>query len=162
MKKIHDNKYDYSKVEYLSTKSKVIIICPEHGEFLQTPNSHLKSGCLKCSFDKSRKESELVISQFNKIHNNKYDYSKVEYISTKSKVSIICPEHGEFLQKPKAHLEGRGCSKCAGNNKLTTEEFIRRSNIIHNNLYARARARASGRARARASGRARACACAYS
>lgn len=135
VRKIHDNKYDYTKVEYISTKSKIIIICPEHGEFLQTPNSHLKSGCLKCGFDKTRKEVELVISQFNKIHNNKYDYSKVEYISCRNKVVIICPEHGEFLQNPKVHLEGSGCPKCAGNVRLTTEEFIRRSNLIHNNLY---------------------------
>ena len=47
---IHKNKYDYSKVEYKNAKEKVCIICPEHGEFWQTPNSHLNgSECPKCA-----------------------------------------------------------------------------------------------------------------
>ena len=45
-KKIHGNKYDYSKVDYKESSEKVIIICSEHGEFKQTPNNHLKKiGC---------------------------------------------------------------------------------------------------------------------
>ena len=48
-KKIHGNKYDYSKVMYKSMHEKVCIICPEHGEFWQIPNNHLNgSGCLEC------------------------------------------------------------------------------------------------------------------
>lgn len=44
-RKVHGDKYDYSKVKYIDGKSKVIIIS-EYGEFLQTPNSHLAGdGC---------------------------------------------------------------------------------------------------------------------
>jgi hypothetical protein len=47
---IHGNKYDYSKVEYKSNKDKVCIICPTHGEFMQTPNDHIGGhNCRKCS-----------------------------------------------------------------------------------------------------------------
>jgi len=49
-KSIHGDKYDYSKVKYEKSSIKVCITCPKHGEFWQTPNSHLRgNGCLKCS-----------------------------------------------------------------------------------------------------------------
>ena len=62
-----------------------------------------------------------------KIHGNKFDYSKVEYIGSHTKVCIICPEHGEFYQSPTGHLSGNGCPKCAwkykyGKYRLTTLE----------------------------------------
>ena len=60
-----------------------------------------------------------------KKHGDKYDYSKVEYINNRTKVCIICSEHGEFWQTPNKHLSGRGCSKCSGKYKKTTEDFIK-------------------------------------
>ena len=59
-----------------------------------------------------------------KIHGDKYDYSKVKYIKINTDVIIICPDHGEFPQLPSNHLRGKGCSKCAGNAKKNTEKFI--------------------------------------
>lgn len=110
-KKLHDNKYDYSKAEYVNTNTKVCIICPEHGEFWQTPSNHLQGkGCPKCKG--KNKTTEEFIEKANIIHNNKYDYSKVEYKSNRTKVCIICPEHGEFWQTPHEHLHGCGCPKC--------------------------------------------------
>ena len=83
-KKIHGNKYDYSKVVYKGSKSKVCIICPIHGEFWQTPNNHLHlRGCPKCAkitmSNKFIKQNEQFILEANHKHNNKYDYSKIEY-----------------------------------------------------------------------------------
>lgn len=52
------------------------------------------------------------IERSKTIHGNKYDYSKVEYVNCKSKVCIICPNHGEFWQNAESHYSGRGCSKC--------------------------------------------------
>lgn len=46
-------------------------------------------------------------------HNNKYDYSKVKYVNARTKVIIICKEHGEFSQTPTGHVSGNGCPKCA-------------------------------------------------
>jgi hypothetical protein len=111
-----NNKYSYDKVKYLNAKSKVIIICQIHGEFLQEPCVHLKCQCLKCSIinttNKQRGTAESFISRSIKIHGMKYDYSKVKYINGKSKVEIICPEHGSFYQTPGNHRHGKSCPMC--------------------------------------------------
>lgn len=53
------------------------------------------------------------IQKAQAIHGNKYDYSKVEYVNTHTRICIICPEHGEFWQVPSNHLRNHGCPKCA-------------------------------------------------
>jgi undecaprenyl pyrophosphate synthase/G:T-mismatch repair DNA endonuclease (very short patch repair protein) len=134
---VHGNKYDYSKVNYISAKDKVIIICKEHGEFNQTPDTHLRSkGCSKCSKSCKIIDTNYFIEKSFKIHGNKYDYSKVNYISAKDKVIIICKEHGEFIQTPDTHLRSNGCPKCSNSCKnIDTEYFINRSITIHGNKY---------------------------
>lgn len=139
---IHKGKYDYSKVEYKNSITKVCIICPIHGEFWQRPANHLQGqGCPACKNVK-RKTTEDFINEARKIHGDKYDYSKVEYVNNKTKICIICHqkdrngiEHGEFWQKPLHHIMGFGCSKCSNNYRLTTQEFINKSNLIYNNRY---------------------------
>jgi|ERR1035437_3038891 hypothetical protein len=115
--KIHNNFYDYSQIEYISCHKKVEMVCPTHGPFFQTPGCHLnKRGCKKCGYEKlsnlykSNKE-EFIIKAI-KIHGNKYDYSKIVYKNTDSKVVIICTKHREFRQTPHDHLDGHGCPKC--------------------------------------------------
>ena len=135
----HNNKYDYSKVEYIDSLTKVCIICPEHGEFWQTPQAHVRgNSCPLCSNKKRGDTFRLDLNDFiensNKIHNNKYDYSKVEYINSLTKVCIICPEHGEFYMLPSSHLQGQGCPKCKGKG-LKLNEIIDKANKIHNNKY---------------------------
>ena len=132
---VHGDKYDYSNVEYIGNKSKVIIICKTHGEFLQKPNSHLTgAGCSKCAGCYNYTTDEWVI-EAKEIHMDRYDYSKVDFKTSKSKVIIICKTHGEFLQTPNDHLNGVNCYKCAGNYIPTTEEWITKANDIHNNTY---------------------------
>ena len=116
-RKVHDDKYDYSKVDYVGSHMKVCIICPEHGEFWQTPSLHLSgNGCKKCGYIKNGNNNRTKLIDFvnraNIIHKFKYDYSKVDYRGNKTKVCIICPEHGEFWQTPGHHLQGCGCPKC--------------------------------------------------
>ena len=78
-KEKHGNKYDYSKVEYINNHTKVCIICPEHGEFWQFPQDHLKGrGCICCAGVKKLTTSDFI-EQAKKIHGDKYDYSKVIY-----------------------------------------------------------------------------------
>ncbi len=137
---IHNNKYDYSLVEYVNSYTKVKIVCNEHGVFEQRPNSHLTGkGCLYCSIEsgiiKKTSTTYEFINRSTIIHNNKYDYSLVEYINSKTKVKIICPEHGAFEQLANSHILGVGCPICTGKLKSTTHGFITRSNIIHNNKY---------------------------
>ena len=129
---VHNNIYDYSKVEYINNKTKVCIICHkkdengiEHGEFWQDPNHHIQShcGCPKCALEASslnqRKNIEQFIKEANQIHNNKYDYSKVQYKNNYTKVTIICPKHGEFKQSPQNHLRGQQCPECAKEKRKT-------------------------------------------
>ncbi len=142
---IHGNRYDYSKTIYTKAKEKVIIICKEHGEFLQSPDSHKKcKGCKKCSIiethNKQKSNTEEFIQKAILIHGDKYDYSKVDYKKAINKVKIICKEHGEFLQTASDHLSSRGCKKCgiklSANAKLSnTKEFIQKAILIHSDKY---------------------------
>ena len=140
-KQVHGNKYDYSKVDYINTHTKVCIICPEHGEFWMTPNNHLRChGCKSCGYIKNAINQTLSLEQFikkaKKIHGNKYDYSKVEYHDMHTKICIICPKHGEFLQLPYDHLQGKGCKKCGyENNCLSNEQFIEKARKVHGDKY---------------------------
>ena len=120
-RKIHSDKYDYSKVEYVNNNTKVCIVCPIHGEFYIIPDSHLRGrGCKKCGTIRAKMKNRMKQNEFiekaAKIHNGKFDYSDVKYENTDTKVKIICPEHGEFLQTPHHHLNGIGCPLCGANN----------------------------------------------
>jgi len=133
--KIHDNRYDYSKVKYKSNRIDVEIICSVHGSFFQKPHNHLVGkGCSECSGNK-KITFEDFIKKSTIRHSNKYDYSEVNFIDLKSPVRIICPLHGLFVQIPNKHLSGSGCYKCGGSEKSNTQDFIKKSNIIHNNIY---------------------------
>lgn len=137
---IHSYKYDYSKVVYKNTYTKIIIICPIHGDFLQIPKNHQKGhGCPKCAVDfKSKLLSNGInefISKSISKHGDRYDYSKSIYINNKTKLSIICKEHGEYMMSPSHHYNGHGCSSCSNNYRKTNEEFINLCNILHSDKY---------------------------
>jgi hypothetical protein len=142
---IHEDKYDYSKVDYTSAKSKVIIICRTHGEFRQIPNGHLDgNGCPNCASistgNKLKSNTQEFVSRSILIHGDKYNYSEVDYTGSKNNVMIICKIHGEFQQCPTNHLNGSGCPECAiieraNNQKLNTQEFINRATSIHGDKY---------------------------
>lgn len=136
---VHGSKYDYSNVEYKNNREKVLIICPEHGGFLQSPEKHLSGqGCPICGGTK-KSTTDRFIEKARKLHGNKYDYSKVDYTTNKEKVCIICPEHGEFWQDPHNHLKGKGCPVCGEKVhkpvKYTTASFIAAATDIHGNKY---------------------------
>ena len=138
---LHQNKYDYSKVDYVNNKTKVTIICPVHGEFEQTPNNHLKgNGCPKCYYDKLSSNKDLFVEKANIIHSNKYSYDKFIYTKATSKSIITCPIHGDFEQTPNSHLNGSGCPICAKekaseNFRKPLEQWITEAQIIHGNNY---------------------------
>lgn len=142
--KKHGKKYDYKLVDYKNSLEKVKIICDVHGVFEQMPKTHLKHGCLLCGIENnanlSRKSEEHFIKQATRIHKYKYDYSKVRYKNTMTKVEVICPIHGVFKQTPNSHLRGIGCSKC-GDHRMSEkrtsnkEMFINLSRNIHGDSY---------------------------
>lgn len=130
----YSKKYDYSLVDYIDSKSKVKIICKKHDVvFEQAPSEHLrgKEGCKACS-GKSIVNTYSFIFEAKKTHNKKYDYSKSKYVNSKTKVNIVCPEHGEFEQLPSNHINGQGCPKCKGlsiteKKTMTTDSFIKKA-----------------------------------
>lgn len=131
----HGYKYDYRKVNYINSSTKVCIICPEHGEFLITPNHHLQGkACRKCYGNYTPDRYEFIWRAIQK-HGYKYDYKKVDYKNNRIGVCVICPEHGEFLISPHSHLSGDGCYYCSKTRKLTTEEFIEKAKSIHGDKY---------------------------
>ncbi len=130
-KRIHGDKYDYSLVDYVNNKTKVKIICPTHGIFEQTPLQHitLKQNCKLCVIDSYKGDRELFIEKSRKTHGDKYDYSLVEYINNKTKVKIICPTHGIFVQRPDNHISGNCCPVCS-----LIERRIKMISIINDRL----------------------------
>jgi hypothetical protein len=131
--KIHNNKYDYSLIEYKGSKINVKIICKEHGIFEQTPSNHYKENCPNCS-KISKYSQETFFQKVNKVHDNKYCYDKTIFIDCNTRIEILCKTHGLFIQSPKDHINGNGCYKCCGKIK-NTEDFIEKASLRHNNLY---------------------------
>jgi len=139
---IHGNKYNYSKVNYINNKTKIVIICKIHGEFYQSPSNHIskynKNGCPICA-GKNKTTADFT-TQCRIKHNDKYNYSLTNYKGYYSEIKIICPKHGLFLQRAGHHLEGSGCKQCGIENstdsKLSNKkDFISKANKIHNNKY---------------------------
>ena len=137
-KEIHGDKYDYSITNYVNRRTKIKYICPIHGIQEQLPENHIKYGCGQCGIDKAsikrRVPIENLIKRFNEVHNNKYDYSKMNYVNIDTPIEIICPEHGSFFQSPYDHQRGANCPKCGGRKK-TTEDFIKCAKEIHGDKY---------------------------
>lgn len=114
---VHGSTYDYSKINYTGTRNTVEILCRIHGRFLQTPNHHLQgSGCPTCQGN-TTKDTQTCVQDFVRVHGGLYDYREVRYINIRTKVSIICKEHGPFSQRPDDHLQGKGCPKCQNHNQ---------------------------------------------
>lgn len=131
--KKHGGRYDYSKTTYIKSTEPVKIICKIHGLFWQTPTNHLAGcGCTLCGnliLGNVLRLEDFII-RANLKHNNFYDYSLVKYKTTKSKICIICPEHGKFFQTADSHLSGCGCRKCA----IDDSYGFRRSKFIEKYL----------------------------
>jgi len=137
----HQQKYDYSKVEYRGVHTKIEIICPTHGSFHQTPIAHTRGqGCPFCMRTGQFSTTDDFIKKAVVIHNNKYDYSLVAYVNSHTKVQFVCPIHGVFEQQPHGHLQGWGCEKCSYEYKgalsaLGTDAFIRKAKLMHADFY---------------------------
>jgi hypothetical protein len=147
-KKVHNNKYDYSKINYINCNQHIEIICPIHNSFLQRPVNHLKGyGCIICAKDTSIQKLSLTKEEFinkaNKKFNNKFDYSNIEYNDYTKSVKIKCPIHDLFEYSPYEHLHSKyGCPNCgnmmSGNNRLkykNIDDLINQFRNIHGNKY---------------------------
>jgi Zn finger protein HypA/HybF involved in hydrogenase expression/very-short-patch-repair endonuclease len=110
---VHGDKYTYEKSNYVNDRTELVITCREHGTFRQRPNNHLQGkGCPLCGTDSLRLSTDDFTRKAAIVHRGKYSYENTEYHSSKGKVAIHCPNHGEFLQEPRMHLSGKGCPFC--------------------------------------------------
>ena len=147
LRSMFGERYGYEKVVFKNMKTPITLICHEkdangieHGEFSMRPDNIFSSHqeCPKCYDDRrsqaQRKPVEQFIEEATKVHGGLYEYHKVNYVNTNSKVCIVCPIHGDFWQTPSNHLRGKGCPYCSGNakkwNKETCEEEARRYEYI--------------------------------
>ena len=136
-RKVHGDKYDYSKTVYVNSKMKVVIICPVHGEFEQSPVYHLKGyGCSIC--EGNIRNTHDFVERAREIHGDRYDYSKTVYAGSRTSVVITCREHRDFRMLPHKHLKGKGCYKCAGiksRERVSFTEFVRRAREVHGDKF---------------------------
>ena len=119
VRQVHGDIFTFEHTNYVGDGVKVTITCKQHGDFTPTPSNILRgSGCPTCALadasKRNRKDQNLFIEQASEAHNNRYDYSLVEYKNAITPVTIVCPTHGEFQQKPCIHLDQRcGCQMCS-------------------------------------------------
>ncbi len=133
---VHGDKYNYSNTNYINSQTKLLITCKQHGDFEQIPHNYLKGyGCPHCSKGLVKSNITNFLKFAKELHGDKYDYSLVKKINSKTKVKIICPEHGEFLLAPYSHLNGYGCLKCSGINRWTNKSFIEKAKELHGDKY---------------------------
>ncbi|MDR1149450.1 MAG: DUF723 domain-containing protein [Spirochaetaceae bacterium] len=135
------NKYRFDETTFLNFQKKIKVTCSLHGEFWKTPRSLLLGyACPQCGGRKPVNR-ERFLREAKEKHGNAYDYSKVgEITGYSSKVTIICPRHGEFTQRAYSHILGRTCPKCAHERiqamlTMPFSEFLKRARKIHGDKY---------------------------
>lgn len=134
----HGTRYGYGLVNFINCKTKITVICHEHGNFDILPRDHFSkgAGCGKCAgYGKTNEEH---IGQFNLVHSvGRFDYSKSIYVKAREHITVICHRHSEpyeFLITPDNHKRGKGCPKCVGKH-FSRDETIENLNVTHNNKY---------------------------
>jgi protein-arginine kinase activator protein McsA len=143
--KTHNNKYDYTLVEYSTLQDLISIICPLHGLFTQRAKNHLDGkGCKTCG-DITRVECRTfnvndIIKSCTDTHGDTYNYDHMSYSDYNTKIDIECKLHGTFKQTPRVHISGKGCPHCGkyrgdASGRDTLNVFISKSIEVHGNRY---------------------------
>lgn len=140
-----EGKYTYEKFVYKTAKEKSIVTCSIHGDFLITPSDHKSGyGCRECGIERcitSRKKSkELWLQEFGEIYSNKYTYILPQNMGNKSKITVVCPDHGEFKVRASNHKLGHSCQKCSLversiKRRSTLDEWLVDCKETHANFY---------------------------
>lgn len=145
---LHNGKYNYSMFEYDGKNKKGTIICPEHGEFEQTPAVHARkerpSGCPLCGNKKRRLKFDYFVKKATEIHGDKYRYSEKDFNGSHEKTKIFCKKCNKwFEQIAENHIsksKPTGCPICAkenGKQKLTKKygQLIDDFRRVHGDKY---------------------------
>ena len=134
-------KYPNSTIKILEKTKEGFIVFKDNYGVCKTKSSDLLRNNYKTKIGAAINKSEYFTNKSKEIFGGAFDYSLFEYKTLKQESIIICPIHGKFNKTPHAHLYlKQGCQKC-GRNALvskvskTTEDFINKSNDVHNFKY---------------------------
>ena len=136
----HGATYDYQRSRYGDQRTKVEIVCREHGSFYMLPTNHywMGQGCPTCSRTRGARTRshthQTFISQARAVHGDQYEYVGV-YVNQSTKIPIVCKEHGTFLMKPNSHVSSKqGCPRCAGKHK-ERGDWLKDFTHVHGDRY---------------------------
>lgn len=129
----HNNKYTYLGFSAYgiggktTSKSHLIAVCPEHGEFRQAITNHLNgSGCTPCGYNKlsvaQAYSFETWRQKATKLYNGKFKCLELLKGVKPPTLRVLCDVHGEFVKPGAQLLDGYGCPKCGwerGAEKIT-------------------------------------------
>lgn len=135
------DRFEYRQEGWAGIKGKVLIVCPNHGEFRAAAHMHLRGvECPKCSrpgagmtFD------EMVVKAIRK-YGERYSYVDEQWVGMAGNVVYDCPDHGRIVQKAFDHLNKGGCRQC-GRRKgalariSSLENFIEKARRTHGERY---------------------------
>lgn len=144
-RRVHGDRYDYSRALYVNNRTGVTIGCGEHGDFQQQPDGHMSgTGCPRCA-DRDRGRARTgttaeFLAAAAAVHGDLYGYGSVRYVDSGTNVTITCSRHGAFDQLPGSHLRGKGCPTCANAERSrwrtgSIEEFVRKARQVHGDIY---------------------------
>lgn len=135
--------YDYSKAVFKGEYDKIIVTCNIHNYTWKVTTKNLMNGhgCPICGRESLQKTQACTVQEFinkaRKVHGDKYDYTKVNYYNSNTKVTIICHKHGEFQVTPNSHLSQKtGCPKCKqSKGESEVETFLKENDIQYIQQY---------------------------
>lgn len=140
--------YDYSKVNYIDSKTKVEIFCRTHQQTFFTPPQDFlmgKNRCRECGEEARLKKRRLSFEEWlpraQAVHGNRYEYDPGSWQGLHKQVRLRCPEHGWFSIDASNHVSGGAtcmpCSRVVGavNRMLSPEEFLAKAKEVHGDTY---------------------------
>jgi len=127
---VHNDRYAYPD-PYVNAHTKIRITCKIHGDFYQTPNNHTHGsgkGCPRCAEMRvgacNRDNNDTWVMKASMVHHGAYNYHMVDYINSMVEVTIECPIHGLFTQRPSHHIQGAGCPDCTNRISKPSNEWL--------------------------------------
>lgn len=136
----HGDRYDLSRVVYTGAHGKIEVVCASHGSFFPQAGNFADrgSGCKKCgsvAFGlQCRTDEALLMERFVEAHGDRFSYNGILYIDSVAHVRVVCPVHGEFIQRAFAHASGADCLRCRAP-VFDTESFILEARRVHGDKY---------------------------
>ena len=136
-KNIHGDKYNYSIVEYINTRTKIKIICPKHGIFEQTPNNHTsqKQGCPICKESRGEKKISEILKKLNINYVREYKFEACRNINPLSFDFYLITHNICIEFDGKQHFEpNEFFGGVEGYNKLIINDEIKNEYCKNNNI----------------------------